>query len=92
MDDEPPKSWQDYQIAWAFTLFYWLVAIAWALRLNDPIVWLFALFLAVPPTVIVWLTALFSNYMETPLSPTEFAKVTAGLTIVYATLLVFWLV
>jgi hypothetical protein len=92
MDDESPKSWKDYQIAWAFTLVYWLVAIAWGLWSNDAIQWLFVLMLAVPPTVIVWPTALISNYMDTPLSPKEFAKVSAGLTIVYATLLVFWLV
>jgi hypothetical protein len=97
LDNEPPKSWQNHQIAWAFTLFYWLFAISLAIFMPhhpsdyiDPR-WLFAiLIVAIPLTAIVWLTALVSMYTDPPLSPKEFSKVSAGLTIVYAVLLVFW--
>ena len=96
MDEEANKSWQDYQIAWLFTLFYWLASIALALLIpNHPaswlnLRWLFAiLFVAVPLTVLVWIAALFSNYLETPLSPKEFTRVCVGITVVHATLLAF---
>ena len=55
--------------------------------------WLFAiLFVAIPLTAIVWLAALVSIHLNPPLAPKEFSKISAGLTIVYATLLVFWFV